>query len=68
MYDFIDDNPGIELHRGGSYTNHPSIVGQNYKMVSINTSLQVDLSGQVCSEALGHKQYSGTGGDKQIQQ
>ncbi len=31
-------------------------------MVSINTSLQVDLSGQVCSEALGHKQYSGTGG------
>ena len=61
LYDFIDDNPGIELHRG-SYTNHPSIVGQNYKMVSINTSLQVDLSGQVCSEALGHKQYSGTGG------
>ena len=61
LYDFIDDNPGIELHRG-AYTNHPSIVGQNYKMVSINTSLQVDLSGQVCSEALGHKQYSGTGG------
>ncbi len=58
---FLDDNPSIEFHRG-SYTNDPYIVGKNHKMVSINTSLQVDLSGQVCSEALGHKQYSGTGG------
>jgi len=61
LYDFLDDNPSIEFHRG-SYTNDPYIVGKNHKMVSINTSLQVDLSGQVCSEALGHKQYSGTGG------
>lgn len=61
LYDFLDDNPGIEFHRG-AYTNDPYVVGQNYKMVSINTSLQIDLTGQVCSEALGHVQYSGTGG------
>lgn len=61
LYDFIDDNPGIEFKRG-AYTNDPYIVGQNYKMVSINTSLQLDLTGQVCSESLGHIQYSGTGG------
>ncbi len=61
LYDFIDDNPGIELRRG-AYTNDPYVIGQNYKMVSINTSLQVDLTGQVCSESLGHVQYSGTGG------
>ncbi|MCF6463525.1 acetyl-CoA hydrolase/transferase family protein [Clostridium sp. Cult1] len=61
LYDFIDDNPGVELKRG-AYTNDPYVVGQNYKMVSINTSLQLDLTGQVCSESLGHIQYSGTGG------
>jgi len=38
------------------------VVGQNYKMVSINTSLQVDVTGQCCSESLGTKHYSGTGG------
>lgn len=61
LYDFIDENPGVELLRG-SYTNDPHIIGKNYKMVSINTSLQLDLTGQCCSEALGHTQYSGTGG------
>jgi acyl-CoA hydrolase len=61
LYDFIDNNPGVELLRG-SYTNDPHIIGKNYKMISINTSLQVDLTGQCCSEALGHTQYSGTGG------
>lgn len=61
LYDFINDNPGVELLRG-SYANDPHVIGQNYKMVSINTSLQVDLTGQCCSESLGHIQYSGTGG------
>ncbi|MCM1992408.1 acetyl-CoA hydrolase/transferase family protein [Oceanirhabdus seepicola] len=61
LYDFIDDNPMIELRRG-SYTNDPYIIGKNYKMVSINTSLQIDLTGQCCSESIGIKQYSGTGG------
>lgn len=61
LYDFIDDNLAVELKRG-SYTNDPYVIGQNYKMVSINTSLQIDLTGQCCSESLGSKQYSGTGG------
>ena len=61
LYDFFDDNPAVEFLRG-SYTNNPYVLGQNYKMVSINTAIQVDLTGQVCSESLGHKQFSGTGG------
>jgi acyl-CoA hydrolase len=61
LYDFLDDNICVELKRG-YYTNDPYIIGQNYKMVSINTSLQMDLTGQCCSESLGPRQYSGTGG------
>jgi acyl-CoA hydrolase len=61
LYNFIDNNMGVELKRG-VYTNDPYVIGKNYKMVSINTSLQVDLTGQCASEALGFRQYSGTGG------
>ncbi|MCY6372143.1 acetyl-CoA hydrolase/transferase family protein [Clostridium ganghwense] len=61
LYDFVDQNPGVEVLRG-SYVNDPNIVGRNYKMVSINTTLEVDLTGQCCSESLGTKQFSGTGG------
>ncbi len=61
LYDFIDENIAVEFQQG-NVTNDPSVIGQNYKMVSVNTALQVDLSGQVCSEAIGNKQYSGTGG------
>lgn len=61
LYDFIDSNLGVELYQG-PYTNDPYIIGQNHKMVSINTSLCVDLTGQCCSEALGNRHISGTGG------
>lgn len=61
LYDFIDENIAVEFQQG-NVTNDPSVIGQNHKMVSVNTALQVDLSGQVCSEAIGNKQYSGTGG------
>jgi len=61
LYDFLDHNLAVEFQQG-NITNDPAIIGQNYKMVSINTALQVDLTGQVCSEAIGNKQYSGTGG------
>lgn len=61
LYDFLDDNPGVLLLRG-SYTNDPYVIGQNYKMVSINTTLEMDLTGQCCSESIGHVQFSGTGG------
>jgi acyl-CoA hydrolase len=61
LYDFIDDNLGVELH-GGHVTNDPWTIGRNHKMVSLNTTLQVDLTGQANSETLGTRQYSGGGG------
>ncbi len=61
MYDFIDDNPGVWILRG-KYVNDPYVVSQNDNMISVNTALMVDLTGQVCSEALGNVHYSGTGG------
>ncbi len=61
LYDFIDKNLAVEFQQG-KVTNDPYVLGQNHKMVSVNTALQVDLTGQVCSEAIGNKHYSGTGG------
>ncbi len=61
MYDFVDDNPGILFLRG-KYVNDPYVIAQNEKMVSINTALMVDLTGQVASESIGFIHYSGTGG------
>ncbi len=61
LYDFLDDNPSVEFLQG-KYTNNPYVVGQNHKMVSINTTLEVDLTGQCCSETIGYKQFSSTGG------
>jgi acyl-CoA hydrolase len=61
LYDFVDDNPGVNVMRG-SWVNDPYIIGQNYKMVSINTTIEIDLTGQCASESIGHTQFSGTGG------
>jgi acyl-CoA hydrolase len=61
MYRWLHDNPAV-LELRGSYVNDPYVVAQNDRMVSINTALSVDLTGQVCSESLGPVQYSGTGG------
>ena len=61
LYDFIDKNLAVEFQQG-KVTNDPYVLGQNHKMVSVNTALQVDVTGQVCSEAIGNKHYSGTGG------
>jgi acyl-CoA hydrolase len=61
LYDFLDDNPGVEF-KVGLITNDPAIIAKNNKMVSINTCIQVDLVGQVASESIGSGQYSGTGG------
>ncbi len=61
LYDFIDNNIGVELQQG-RVTNDPHIIGQNYKMVSVNTALQVDILGQVCSQSIGYRHFSGTGG------
>lgn len=61
LYDWLDDNPTVELRRG-SWVNDPAIIRRNSKMVSLNTALMVDFTGQVASESIGPAQYSGTGG------
>jgi acyl-CoA hydrolase len=61
LYDWLDDNVEVQFERG-RWVNDPSVVRQNSRMVSINTCLMVDLTGQVASESIGHVQYSGTGG------
>lgn len=61
LYDFLDGNPQISL-RSASYVNNPFIIAKNEKMTSINTCLQIDLTGQICSESLGTRQFSGPGG------
>jgi len=57
----LDRNLGVEMQQG-YVTNDPYVIGQNYKMVSVNTALQVDVNGQVCSQSIGPRHYSGTGG------
>ena len=57
----MDGNPAFET-RPFSWVNDPRIIAQNDNMVSINGALQLDLTGQVCAESIGMKQYSGTGG------
>ena len=61
LYDAIDNNPIFETHPT-EYTNHPYIIGQNEKMAAINSAIEVDLTGQVCSDSIGTKIYSGFGG------
>jgi acyl-CoA hydrolase len=58
---FIDHNPAIDM-RPTSYTNNPNTIAAHDHMVSINSALQIDLTGQICSESLGYTQFSGTGG------
>ena len=61
LYDFVDDNPIIELHPT-EYVNDPFVIAQNEKMVSVNSAIEVDLTGQVCADSIGPKLYSGVGG------
>lgn len=61
IYDFVDDNPGIVV-LSGDYMNDPYVIGQNDNQVSINSSVEVDVTGQCASESIGTKQISGTGG------
>lgn len=60
-YNFIDNNPIFEFHPQ-EYVNDPFIIAQNEKMVAINSAIEIDLTGQVCSDSIGTKFYSGIGG------
>jgi 4-hydroxybutyrate CoA-transferase len=61
LYDWVDDNPLIELHPT-EHVNDPFVIAQNDRMVAINSAIEVDLSGQVCADSIGPKLYSGVGG------
>ncbi|MDR2157491.1 MAG: 4-hydroxybutyrate--acetyl-CoA CoA transferase, partial [Clostridiales Family XIII bacterium] len=61
VYDFLDDNP-LVLHLDIAKVNSPFEIAKNRRMVSVNTTLRIDLMGQCASEALGTLQISGTGG------
>jgi acetyl-CoA hydrolase len=61
LYDWVDDNPLIELHPT-EYVNDPFVIAQNDRQVAINSAIEIDLTGQVCADSIGPKLYSGVGG------
>jgi 4-hydroxybutyrate CoA-transferase len=61
LFDFVDNNPIFEFHPT-SCSNDPAFIARNDNMVAINSALQVDLTGQVCSDSIGNQFYSGIGG------
>lgn len=61
LYKWVDDNPIIEFHPT-EYVNDPFVIAQNERMVAINSAIEVDLTGQICADSIGHKLYSGVGG------
>jgi acyl-CoA hydrolase len=61
LYDFVDDNPLIEFHPCDR-TNDVALVRKNDKVTAINSALEIDLTGQICADSIGHRIYSGIGG------
>jgi len=61
LYDFIDNNPSVAM-LGIDYVNDTSVIRTNPKVVAINSAIEVDITGQVCSDSIGTYHYSGVGG------
>jgi acyl-CoA hydrolase len=61
LYEFLNNNPLIESHPV-EYVNDPRVASQNDKLVAVNSAIEVDLTGQVCSDSIGTMIYSGFGG------
>ncbi len=61
LYDYVDNNPIIEMHPL-DYTNDPFIISRNDRMISLNSAIEVDLTGQVCADSIGFNFFSGPGG------
>ncbi|MFP3941270.1 MAG: acetyl-CoA hydrolase/transferase family protein [Thermoanaerobaculia bacterium] len=61
LYDFVDNNPFLEAHPV-DYVNDPFVASQNERLVAVNSAIEVDLTGQVCSDSIGSYIYSGFGG------
>lgn len=67
LYDYINNNPAV-LFKSCTFTNDPYTIGKNNKFVSVNASLEIDLTGQCASETVGYDQWSGTGGQSETVQ
>jgi len=61
LYRFVHDNPVVDLHPT-EYINDPFVIARNDRMVAINSAIEIDLTGQVCSDSIGTRLYSGVGG------
>jgi len=61
LYDFIDDNPLVAM-LDIAYVNDTAVIRRNPKVTSINSAIEIDLTGQVCADSIGMMQYSGVGG------
>lgn len=61
LYEFLDNNPMVEAHPV-DHVNDPFVIGQNDNIIGINSAIEIDLSGQVCSDSIGPRIYSGFGG------
>ena len=61
VYDFVDDNPFVSF-RDVCWVNDTAVIRKNPKVVAINSAIQIDLTGQVCADSIGTRQYSGIGG------
>lgn len=61
LYDFVNDNPFIEM-KESSMVNDTARIRKNPRMVSINSAIEVDVTGQVCADSIGSTMYSGVGG------
>lgn len=61
LYDYMTENPNVMM-RQAAWVNNPANIARNDNMVSVNAAIQVDLTGQICSESMGSRQYSGSGG------
>lgn len=61
LFEFLDDNPMIEMHPS-DYTNNPLIIARHDNMIAINSAIEVDLTGQVVADSIGQQFYSGIGG------
>ena len=61
LYDFVDDNPEVSF-LDIEYVNNPNVIRKNDQVVSINSAIQIDITGQVCADSIGSNIYSGVGG------
>jgi len=61
LYDFVHDNPQVAF-LDVEFVNNPTVIAKNPRVTSINSALQIDLTGQVCADSIGHRIYSGVGG------